>query len=140
MFICLAAVLALELARSSLVLLAQMRTVTSSSHLCFGLLAVLKGREGRSVYNGHVLWNGSVLGQAARMGCMPTVKRSKGRLRHGAAAIDDRALGHGIVQRSAIDGWPGECRALSSIDAVGWVYRAQRVCVRVRAAVRVTRG
>lgn len=140
MFVRLAAVFALELACSSLVLLAQMRTVASSSHLRFRLLAVLEGREGRSVYNGHVLWNGSVLGQAARVSCMPNIKRRKGRLGHGAAAIDDRALGHGIVQRSTIDSWPSECRALAPIDTVCRVHGAQRSRVRVRAAVRVARG
>lgn len=137
-FICLAAMLTLELSRGSLVLLAQTRTVASSSHLGFRLFAVLEGGKGRPVYHSHLLWYGSVLGQAARLGCI--VHRCKGGFRHGAAAIDHGAFDHGIVQGSPIDGRPRERRALAPVDAVGGVYGVQRRGVRVRAAIRIACG
>lgn len=72
MFVCLAAVLALELSRCCLFLLAQTSSVARSSHLRCCLL-VLEGRERRTVHDCRVLWNGGVLREAAGHGGMSVV-------------------------------------------------------------------
>lgn len=143
MLVRLSAVLALQVASGSFLLLGQASTITGPPHLELRLLSVLEGRQRRAIDNGartrsSVLWHGGVGGQAARDA---VVQACEGGFGNGTTAIDrDGAICNRILHCGAADGGLGEGGALATIDAVCSSSRALRGRVRVRASVGGARG